>query len=206
MAEAKVIIKAEDNITKAVNSAKNSLSSLEGAAVKMGSVLKNALGFTAVVASVKQLGDALYGCFSDFEEADRKYRHLEIALGGCEASSRAKDTIADLSRQPLEGKDSIKTMVSELAALGKSSDDIERISKAAVYLSNVTGCDLDLICAILNRISGFAVSDLKIREHVFPDGYRFAVLIHKGVYPLFRWYRRCYLNPVQIIFSPQDIV
>ena len=98
---------------------------------------------------------------------------------------RAKDTIADLSRQPLEGKDSIETMVSELAALGKSSDDIERISKAAVYLSNVTGRDLDLICAILNRISGFAVSVLKIREHVFPDGYRFAVLIHKGVYLIY---------------------
>ena len=46
MAQAKVIIKAEDNITKAVNSAKNSLSSLEGAVVKMGSILKNALGFT----------------------------------------------------------------------------------------------------------------------------------------------------------------
>ncbi len=172
----------------------------------MGSVRKNARGFTAVGVSVKQLGDALYGCFSDFEEADRKYRQLEIALGGGEAFLRAKDTIASLSRQTLESKDSIETMVAVLAALGKSSDDIERISKAAVYLSNVTGCDLDLICAILNRISGFAVSDLKIREHVFPDGYRFAVLIHKGVYPLFRWYRRCYLNRVQIIFSPQDIV
>lgn len=44
---------------------------------------------------------------------------------------------------------------------------------------------LDLICAILNRISGFAVSDLKIREHVFPGGYRFAVLIHKGVYLIY---------------------
>ena len=155
MAQAKVIIKAEDNITKAVNSAKNSLSSLEGAAVKMGSVLKNALGFTAVVASVKQLGDALYGCFSDFEEADRKYRQLEIALGGGEAFSRAKDTIADLSRQTLESKDSIETMVAELAALGKSSDDIERISKAAVYLSNVTGRDLNSsMTTLMNTFSG----------------------------------------------------
>ena len=77
-AQAKVIIKAEDNISRAVNSAKNSLSSLEGAALKMGSMLKNALGFTAVAASVKKLGDAVYGCFSDFEEADRKYRQLEM--------------------------------------------------------------------------------------------------------------------------------
>ncbi|MGN1214692.1 MAG: hypothetical protein ACI4TJ_00450, partial [Candidatus Cryptobacteroides sp.] len=109
MAQAKVIIKAEDNITKAVNSAKNSLSALEGAAVKMGSILKNALGFTAVAASVKKLRDAVYGCFSDFEEADRKYKQLEIALGSGEAFSRAKDTIVSLTRQTLEGKGAIET-------------------------------------------------------------------------------------------------
>ena len=110
-AQAKVIIKAEDNISRAVNSAKNSLSSLEGAALKMGSMLKNALGFTAVAASVKKLGDAVYGCFSDFEEADRKYRQLEIALGGGEAFDKVSGTISELSRQTLESKDSIETMV-----------------------------------------------------------------------------------------------
>lgn len=154
-AQAKVIIKAEDNLTKAVNSARNSLSTLESAALKMGGVIRNALGFTAVAASVKKLGDAVYGCFSDFEEADRKYRQLEIALGSGEAFTRAKDTIASLSRQTLEGKDSIETMVAELAALGKSSDDIERISKAAVYLSNVTGRDLNSsMTTLMNTYNG----------------------------------------------------
>ena len=104
--QAKVIIKAEDNLTKAVNSAKNSLTSLESAALNIGKVFKNALGFTAIAASVKKLGDAVYGCFSDFEEADRKYKQLEIALGG-EAFSKAKDTIAELSRVTLESKDKI---------------------------------------------------------------------------------------------------
>ena len=105
-AQAKVIIKAEDNISRAVNSAKNSLSSLEGAALKMGSMLKNALGFTAVAASVKKLGDVVYGCFADFEEADRKYRQLEIALGGGEAFDKVSGTISELSRQTLKSKDS----------------------------------------------------------------------------------------------------
>ena len=118
-AQAKVIIKAEDNLTKAVNSARNSLSTLESAALKMGGVIRNALGFTAVAASVKKLGDAVYGCFSDFEEADRKYRQLEIALGSGEAFTRAKDTIAELSRVTLESKDKIETMVSE--QIGRAS-------------------------------------------------------------------------------------
>ena len=34
-------------------------------------------------------------------------------------------------------------MVSELAALGKSSEEVEKLSSAAVYLSNVTGKDLN---------------------------------------------------------------
>lgn len=153
--QAKVIIKAEDNLTKAVNSAKNSLTSLESAALNIGKVFKNALGFTAIAASIKKLGDAVYGCFSDFEEADRKYKQLEIALGGGEAFLKAKDTIAELSRVTLESKDKIETMVSELAALGKSSDEIDKISKAAVYLSNVTGKDLNSsMTTLLNTYSG----------------------------------------------------
>ncbi|MDY2815856.1 MAG: hypothetical protein SOT35_04560 [Bullifex sp.] len=46
-------------------------------------------------------------------------------------------------------------MVAELAALGKSSDDIDRISKAAVYLSSVTGRDLNSsMTTLMNTFSG----------------------------------------------------
>ena len=44
--------------------------------------------------------------FSDFEEADRKYRQLEIALGGGEAFDKVSGTISELSRQTLKSKDS----------------------------------------------------------------------------------------------------
>lgn len=65
-------------------------------------------------------------------------------------------------------------MVAELAALGKSSDDIDRISKAAVYLSNVTGRDLNSsMTTLMNTYSGTTtqlkrlgidVSDLTAQE------------------------------------------
>ena len=46
-------------------------------------------------------------------------------------------------------------MVSELAALGKSSDEIDKISKASVYLSNVTGRDLNSsMTTLLNTYTG----------------------------------------------------
>ena len=95
--QAKVIIKAEDNLTKAVNSAKNSLTSLESAALNIGKVFKNALGFTAIAASVKKLGDAVYGYLSDLVEVDIKYKQLGIAIGG-EMLFKAKDTISQNRR------------------------------------------------------------------------------------------------------------
>jgi hypothetical protein len=84
-AQAKVIIKAEENISSAVNSAKNSLSKLEGACSSVGSTIKGALTFTAITAAVKKLGDAVASCFNDFSDANRKYKQLEIALGSGEA-------------------------------------------------------------------------------------------------------------------------
>ncbi len=154
-AQAKVIIKAEENISSAVNSAKNSLSKLEGACSSVGSTIKGALTFTAITAAVKKLGDAVASCFNDFSDANRKYKQLEIALGSGEAYEKVCDTISELSRQTLESKDSIESMVSELAALGKSSDEIDKISKASVYLSNVTGRDLNSsMTTLLNTYTG----------------------------------------------------
>ncbi len=154
-AQAKVIIKAEENISSAVKSASTSLSKLEGACSQVGSTIKSALTFTAIVAAVKKLGDAVAACFNDFSDANRKYKQLEIALGSGEAYEKVCDTISVLSRQTLESKDSIESMVSELAALGKSSDEIEKISKASVYLSNVTGRDLNSsMTTLLNTYTG----------------------------------------------------
>lgn len=141
-AQAKVIIKAEENISQVAKQAKNSLGNLESMATKFGSTIKGAFKLTAVIASVKKLGDAVSDCFTSFTEANRKYTQLEMALGSGEAYEKVTETIENLSRQTLNSKDSIESMVSELAALGKSSDDIDKISTASVYLSNVTGKSL----------------------------------------------------------------
>ena len=173
-AQAKVIIKAEENISSAVNSAKGSLTNLENMCTKIGSTLKTAFTLTSVVAAIKKLGDAVSSCFNDFSTANRKLKQLEIALGNTQSYEKACDTIATLSRQTLQSKDDIESMVSELAALGKSSSEIDKISKASVYLSNVTGRDLNSsMTTLLNTYSGTTtqlkrlgidVSDLTTRE------------------------------------------
>ena len=98
--QAKAIIKAEDNLTKAVNSAKNSLTSLESVALSIGKTFISTLGFTTVAATVKKLGDAVYCYLSDLEEVDKKYKQHGIAIGG-EMLFKAKDTISQNRRQIL---------------------------------------------------------------------------------------------------------
>ncbi len=154
-AQAKVIIKGQNNIGPAVKAAAGDLRSLKGAADKLGGALKIALSVTAIIASVKMLGDAVAGCFNDFSAAERSYKQLALALGDGEAYGKVTALIEDLSTQTLSSKGDIESMVAELAALGKSSDEIDSISSAAVYLSNVTGKDLNSsMTTLLNTYTG----------------------------------------------------
>ncbi len=155
MATAKVIIAGQNNIGPAVKSAQGDISSLSNVAQKAGDTLKKAFTITAILAALKKLGDGCAACLNDFWEAERKYKQLQIALGNTSAYNHAVNTIRNLSRQTLSSKDDIESMVSELAALGKSSDEIEKISSAAVYLSNVTGKDLNSsMTTLLNTYNG----------------------------------------------------
>ncbi len=154
-AQAKVIIKGQNNIGPAVKAAAGDLSSLKGAADKLGGTLKAALSVTAIIASVKMLGDAVGACFSEFSTAERSYKQLALALKDTEAYGKVTTLIEDLSTQTLSSKGDIEAMVAELAALGKSADEIESISSAAVYLSNVTGKNLNSsMSTLLNTYSG----------------------------------------------------
>jgi hypothetical protein len=141
--QAKVIIKGQNDIGKAVKSAASDLGSLKDSAAKLSSMLKTAFSVTAVIATVQKLGAAVSDCFSNYAAAERSYRQLAYAIGDTEAYDKLVGTIDDLSRQTLQEKDDIESMVAELAALGKSSEEIDKISSASVYLSNVTGKDLN---------------------------------------------------------------
>jgi len=141
--QAKVIIKGQNNIGNAVKSAASDLNSMKATADKLSAALKSAFTVTAIIASVKKLGDTLSGCFSEFETANRAYKQLSLTIGDDSAYRSAVSTIGNLSKKTLSSKGDVEAMVSELAALGKSSEEVEKISSAAVYLSNVTGKDLN---------------------------------------------------------------
>jgi hypothetical protein len=154
-AQAKVIIKGQNDIGGAVKSAAADLGSLKGAATKLGGVLKGAFAATAIIASVKALGNAVSATFSEFSAAERSYKQLALALGDSTSYEKVTAVVERLSTQTLAGKGDIEAMVAQLAALGKSADEIESISEAAVYLSNVTGRDLNSsMTTLLNTYTG----------------------------------------------------
>ena len=154
--QAKVIIKGENSISSAVKSASNDLNALKGSVEKIGSVLKTAFSVTAIVTAIKGIGTAAKTVMTeDFGMAERAYRQLALALKDQSAYDSVVDNINRLAKVTLSGNDEIESMVAELAALGKSSDEITRISEAAVILSNITGRDLkSSMTTLLSSMNG----------------------------------------------------
>ena len=154
--QAKVIIKGENNISAAVKSASNDLNALKGYVEKIGSVLKTAFSVTAITAAIKGIGTAAKTVMTeDFGMAERAYRQLALALKDTSAYDSVVDNINRLAKVTLSGNDEIESMVAELAALGKSADEINRISEAAVILSNITGRDLkSSMTTLLSSMNG----------------------------------------------------
>ena len=154
--QAKVIIKGENNISAAVKSASNDLNALKGSVEKIGSVLKTAFSVTAITAVIKGIGTAAKTVMTeDFGMAERAYRQLALALKDTSAYDSVVDNINRLAKVTLSGNDEIESMVAELAALGKSADEINRISEAAVILSNITGRDLkSSMTTLLSSMNG----------------------------------------------------
>ena len=149
--QAKFIIASENRIKEGLQKAEQDLNSFNVATEKIGEKIKNALSFAAVVYSFEKLGKAAFDCFKEFGEAERRIQRLQIALGGSEtAVSRMEQLIGDLKKQTLASKDQIEDLVGELAMLGKSESEIEKISRAAVNLSNVTGQDLNSAFMLIN--------------------------------------------------------
>ena len=175
MASARINITANNQMSKGIKSAQDDLKSLEKtteqvgesaqenlkdvekSANKLGETLKNAFKITAILASVKKLGSSIVNATKEFESANRKYKQLQISLKDTSSYDKVVGTINRLSRQTLEGKDSIESMASQLAGLGKTSEEIDKISEASVYLSNVTGKSLDTSMeALLDTMQGSA--------------------------------------------------
>ena len=121
----------------------------------MGDTLKKVFVTGAIATAIKKIGDSVIDCMNSFNDADRAYKQLALSLNDTEGFDKVSDSIKKLSRQTLSSKGDIESMVSELAALGKSADEIDQISQAAVYLSNVTGKDLNSsMTTLLNTYNG----------------------------------------------------
>lgn len=155
MAQAKVVIKGYNELSSPVKQAKSEVSSFGQVAEKVGNQLKNAFAITAIIATVRKLGQSLGECLSEFNKVERAYKQMSLALGDTKGFDKLTESIKELSRETLSSKDDVEAMVSELAALGKSADEIDSISHAAVYLSNVTGKDLNSsMTTLLNTYNG----------------------------------------------------
>lgn len=86
--QAKVILKGRNDIGSAVKSASKDLTGLKSLADKLGSDLKTAFSVTAIVATVKKLGDAVSDCFADFAAVEWYYKQLALAIGDASDGSR----------------------------------------------------------------------------------------------------------------------
>lgn len=155
MAEGKFIISAQNKTAEGLNAAQKDLNGFQGAVNGIGKSIESALNFTAIAASagiaLKKISDAAIDCYKEFGEMDRRMQLLKISLGGNEESfSRNTDLIGKLTTQTLSSKDSIESLISELAALGKSDSQIEAIATAAVSLANITGKDVNTSFQQLN--------------------------------------------------------
>lgn len=175
MASARINITAQNNIGKGVTeaekylkgfektanevgeSASQDFKDLEKTTSKLGETLKNAFKVTAIVASVKKIATSCISMTKEFESANRKYKQLQISLKDTSSYDKVVGTINRLSRQTLEGKDAVESMASQLAGLGKTSEEIDKISEASIHLSNVTGKSLDTSMeALLDTMQGSA--------------------------------------------------
>ena len=154
--QAKIVIKGKNDITGAVKSASNDLSSLKDSVMKLGTIIKSSLVVAGALKGIEALGTACRTVLlEDFGRANRSYKQLALALRDKSAYDAVTANIDMLCRKTLAANSDIEAMVAQLAALGKTPDEINRISDAAVALSNVTGKDLSSsVTTLMNTMNG----------------------------------------------------
>lgn len=77
MAEAKVIIKSENNISKGINSAKKDLQGFGSFTEQLGSTLTKAFAATAIIAGIKKIVDGCKELINEYAEAEKVALRLQ---------------------------------------------------------------------------------------------------------------------------------
>lgn len=154
--QAKIVIKGKNDITSAVKSASNDLSSLKDSVMKLGIIIKSSLVVTGAVKGIQALGKACRTAMIDeFGASNRTFKQLALALKDKSAFDAVTANLDELCKKTLIANGDLEAMAAELAALGKTPEEINKISNAAVALSNVTGKDLSSsVTTLMNTMNG----------------------------------------------------
>lgn len=154
-ASARIVIKGQNELSQPLKQAQGELNNFADVASSVSDKIKKAFTVTAIIAGLAKVTKELGECMTAFNTADRAYKQLSLSLNDSKGFNAVKKNISQLSKISLSSKNDIESMASELAALGKSSDEINKISEAAVHLSNVTGKDLNSsMTTLLNTYNG----------------------------------------------------
>ena len=140
--EAKIILKAQNNMTKELNSAKTEIKSLSTVADSLGINLSKLTKIGAITAALTALKKGVEACTSEFKDNELSYARLQATYNSADYS-KVLDTISQLSRVSLASQTEITALAGKVASLGNSADDVERITTATVNWANVTGQDLN---------------------------------------------------------------
>ena len=132
--EAKIVITSENLAGPAIKSVVKDMLDVEGAAKEVGDSINKAFTAIAIFEAGKKIVEFGADCLKTFGEVERTMTQLKTALGGNEESfSRMGSLIEEMAGKTLASKDEVEKLVAELASLGKSDADIERIADRFLY-------------------------------------------------------------------------
>lgn len=140
--EAKIILKAQNNMTKELNSAKTELKGLSAVADSVGINISKLTKIGAITAALTALKKGVEACTSEFKDNELSYARLQATYNSADYT-KVLDTISQLSKVSLASQTEITALAGKVASLGNSADDVERITTATVNWANVTGQDLN---------------------------------------------------------------
>lgn len=155
MATAKIIIKAQDQTKQGVNSAKKNLQGLDEVVSSFGINISKLTSIAGVATALAGLAKAAKDCMGAFLATESTYLSLQGSFSDSSSYNIAISNIGKLSEVSLASRKSIAALYSQLASLGKSNKEIEKLMSAAIAFSNVTGKDLQgAVDGLLDTLKG----------------------------------------------------
>ncbi len=142
MAQAKIVITAQDKTKQGISSAQKNLKELNDVASSLGINLSKLTATGAVVAGLTALAKGAKECCEAFLETENTYLILKTSLKDTKSYDTAINSINKLSKTTLSSREDVAKLYTTLVQLGKSDAEINKIVEASISLANVTGKSL----------------------------------------------------------------